>query len=182
MSKIDLTLDLDWIDEYGNIDDFVKESIINNISGLITSDIRKNIEEEANKRIQAHTLSKIDDMINGIVEDLLEKQFTIYDDYGDVKVKNTTVKDQLKKRLDNFLEEKVDDNGSTTGYNRDKTRLEYFMLKQIDYDMQRKIDAAATEIKKGLERYIETTMKDKIGENVAKVIGLDKIMKKMEVK
>lgn len=180
MSKIDLTLDLDWIDEYGNIDDFVKESIINNISGLITSDIGKNIKEEANKRIQAHTLSKIDDMINGIVEELLEKQFTIYDDYGDVKVMNTTVKDQLKKRLDNFLEEKVNDNGNTSGYNCNKTRLEYFMLKQIDYDMQRKIDAAAAEIKKGLEKYIETTMKDKIGENMAKVIGLDKIMKKME--
>lgn len=45
--------------------------------------------------------------------------------------------------------------------------------------MKTKVEQAAKEVKKGLEKYIEDTLKAQIGENVVQLIGLNKITSKL---
>ena len=73
----------------------------------------------------------------------------------------------------------MDENGQTNSYRANITRLSYIINKNIDYTMKQKVDEAAKEIKKGLEKYIEDTLKAQIGENVAKLIGINKITSKL---
>ncbi|MCD3321637.1 hypothetical protein G8V07_14310 [Clostridium botulinum D/C] len=84
----------------------------------------------------------------------------------------------FKEKMDNFLTEKVNNNGRTEGY-CDKTRLEYIIDKNISYDMNRKVKSVAEEVGKKLKEYVNTKLKQEIGEEVSKVIGLDKITNKM---
>lgn len=179
MAKFNITVDLDWISEDGQIDEIVKteiiDSIVNKFNKSISEEIIKKAEEEISKKID----SVINEKVNEITEQLLNRRFDLTDDWGDIKRKNVTVIELLKEKLDNFLSEKVDENGQTNSYRANITRLSYIINKNIDYTMKQKVDEAAKEIKKGLEKYIEDTLKAQIGENVAKLIGINKITSKL---
>lgn len=175
MAKFNIAVELDWIDENGGIDDIVKTEIISAITDKLSNEITEEIIKKAQKTISEKVLSSIDTKVNEITEQLLNKRFDVTDQWGDVKKSNTSVIELLKGRLDDFLNEKVDKDGRVTSYNGVK-RIDWVISKNIDCNLQATVNNAAAEVKKGLEKYIDTTLKAQIGEKVAKIIGLDKIV------
>lgn len=176
MAKINISVELDWLSEEGGIDEGIQQEIINAITNRVSAGVIAEMTQKAQIIISEKVLSCVDEQVSGITEGLLNKRFNITDKYGDVKQKDVSVLDTLKQRLDNFLEESVDRDGKPTNYNGTR-RIDYVISKNIDYSLKSKVDQAAKEVKVGLEKYIETTLKTQIGENVAKVIGLDKMLK-----
>lgn len=177
MARITIEVELGWLHEDGNIDELVKEEVVSGIVSRISSNIQEQIVKTAQERISEKVSSQLDEQVNKITEQLLNKRFTLTDKWGDVVEAETSVIDQLKKRLDNFMEEKVDKEGRTGTYQANKTRLDYLIEKNIDYRFKSAIDSAVKAIKAGLEKHIETTIKDQIGNEVAQLIGLEKIFK-----
>lgn len=177
MAKFNITVELDWLDEEGCIDNAVKEAIVDNISARFSTKISDQIVEQAETQITQKINGVIDTKVNEITENFLHREFVPLDKYGDQRGPKTTVLELLKKRLDDYLEEKVDKNGNTGGYNCETKRLNYIIQKNIDDSLNRKIEAVGKQIKSALEQYIDTTLKAQIGENVAKAIGLDKLIK-----
>ena len=178
MSKIKIEVDLDWINEGGGIDEKVKNEIINNIVERFEKSINHDITEKAEELISKKIQEKIDEKVNNITSELLNREFNLCDKWGDITRKNVRVIDLLKEKLDNFLIEKVDKDGKTNGYNSNIQRIDYIIQKNIDSTMKIKVEEAAKEVKKGLEKYIDTTLKSQIGENVAQLIGINKIKEK----
>lgn len=178
MAKFNITIDLDWMDEEGGIDESVKQEIINNITAKVSADITDEITKEAEEKIQQSISDTIDDKVNSIIDTLLNRKFDVTDKWGDIKQKNVSVIDLFKQRMDDYFSEHVDSDGRVISYGG-QTRLNYLISRNIDYNMKNKIEKAAAEIKYGLENYIDTTIKAQIGENVAKAIGLDKITAKL---
>jgi hypothetical protein len=74
------------------------------------------------------------------------------------------------------MEAEVDRDGRLTNYGDRKKRINYIIDKQIDYTMKNSIEKATAAIKSGLENYVNTTIKNQIGENVSKIIGLDNLI------
>lgn len=178
MAKFNITVELDWVDEDGGIDAVVKEEIINNIANRFSDNLNNEILKTAERKVSEQINKSIDKKVNEITEELLTRKFDLLDNYGDVVEKQTSVIDILKSRLDNFLDEKVDKDGNSHTYSANQTRLNYIINKNIDYTMQRKIEDAAKQVKTGLEKYMDETLKKHIGENVTKIIGIDSIVSK----
>lgn len=178
MAKFNITVELDWINEEGGIDELVKQEIIENVTSRFSQSINQEIIKSAEKNISNQITSTIDTRVNEIMDNLLNKEFPLLDRYGDVVKKKTTVIELIKEKLDSFLSEKVDNEGRASQYNSNITRLDYIINKNITYTMEQKVKNAADQIRKNMESYIDTTLKQQIGENVAKIIGLDKIINK----
>lgn len=179
MAKLNITIDLDWINEYGCIDEVIKQELINSIVEKFNENIKKEIINKAEQIIINKIEMSIDNKVNEITEQLLNRKFDLLDNWGDIKRKDVTVVDLLKEKLENFLHEKVDEDGRTDTYNKKLTRIDYIINKNINYTMKKKIDEVAIEIRKGLEKYIEDTLKVQIGENIIQLIGVDKIVNKL---
>ena len=192
MAKLKIELDTrfleDYVDEYGEVDfdSFISDEIISQIGDKIISKYESDQMEVIESRI-TDALSEVDSKIqetidkkvNEIAENLLNRNITIYDKWGDIKKENVNIMDMFKQKMDNFLSEKVDENGKTNGYRREQTRIDYLVNKNITYSMERKVNEAAAQVSKKIEEYVNKTLKQQIGEEVSKVIGLDKITSKI---
>ena len=192
MAKLKIELDTrfldDYVDEYGEVDfdSFISDEIISQIGDKIISKYESDQMEVIESRI-TDALSEVDSKIqetidkkvNEIAENLLNRNITIYDKWGDIKKENVNITDMFKQKMDNFLSERVDENGKTNGYRREQTRIDYLVNKNITYSMECKVNEAAAQVSKKIEEYVNKTLKQQIGEEVSKVIGLDKITSKI---
>ena len=192
MAKLKIELDTrfldDYVDEYGEVDfdSFISDEIISQIGDKIISKYESDQMEvieskitDALSEVDSKIQETIDKKVNEIAENLLNRNITIYDKWGDIKKENVNIMDMFKQKMDNFLTEKVDENGKTNGYRCEQTRIDYLVNKNITYSMERKVKEAATQVSKKIEEYVNKTLKQQIGEEVSKVIGLDKITSKI---
>lgn len=191
MAKINIELNLEDLGSYfdeesGTIDfeSFMSDEIQSQISEKIVNKIEaeqiKNIEKRISESLEglvAKLESKLDEKVNEVTENLLNRNITIYDKWGDKVKENVNIMDMFKQKMDNFLTEKVNSSGEAKGYDRNQTRIDYLVNKNIGYSMERKVSEAAREVSKKIEEYVNRTLKEQIGEEVSKVIGLDKITK-----
>ena len=192
MAKLKIELDTnileEYVDEYGEVDfdSFIYDEIVSQIGDKIVEKYESSQMEAIESKI-TDALSKVDSKIqetidkkvNEIAENLLNRNITIYDKWGDVKKENVNIMDMFKQKMDNFLSERVYENGKTNGYGREQTRIDYLVNKNITYSMERKVNEAAAQVSKKIEEYVNKTLKQQIGEEVSKVIGLDKITSKI---
>ena len=192
MAKLKIELDTrfldDYVDEYGEVDfdSFISDEIISQIGDKIISKYESDQMEvieskitDALSEVDSKIQETIDKKVNEIAENLLNRNITIYDKWGDIKKENVNIMDMFKQKMDNFLSERVDENGKTNGYRREQTRIDYLVNKNITYSMERKVNEAAAQVSKKIEEYVNKTLKQQIGEEVSKVIGLDKITSKI---
>ena len=192
MAKLKIELDTrfldDYVDEYGEVDfdSFISDEIISQIGDKIISKYESDQMEvieskitDALSEVDSKIQETIDKKVNEIAENLLNRNITIYDKWGDIKKENVNIMDMFKQKMDNFLSERVYENGKTNGYGREQTRIDYLVNKNITYSMERKVNEAAAQVSKKIEEYVNKTLKQQIGEEVSKVIGLDKITSKI---
>ena len=192
MAKLKIELDTrfldDYVDEYGEVDfdSFISDEIISQIGDKIISKYESDQMEvieskitDALSEVDSKIQETIDKKVNEIAENLLNRNITIYDEWGDVKKENVNIMDMFKQKMDNFLSERVYENGKTNGYGREQTRIDYLVNKNITYSMERKVNEAAAQVSRKIEEYVNKTLKQQIGEEVSKVIGLDKITSKI---
>ena len=192
MAKLKIELDTrfldDYVDEYGEVDfdSFISDEIISQIGDKIISKYESDQMEvieskitDALSEVDSKIQETIDKKVNEIAENLLNRNITIYDKWGDIKKENVNIMDMFKQKMDNFLSEIVYENGKTNGYGHEQTRIDYLINKNITYSMERKVNEAAAQVSKKIEEYVNKTLKQQIGEEVSKVIGLDKITSKI---
>jgi hypothetical protein len=193
MAKINIELDLENLggyfdEETGTIDfeSFMSDEIQTQITQRIVKGIEdvqiKNIEKRINESLSELTTrleSKLDDKVNEVTENLLNRNITIYDKWGDKVKENVNIMEMFKQKMDNFLTEKVNDSGKAGGYDAKQTRIDYLVNKNIGFSMERKINEASKQVSQKIEEYVNKTLKEQIGEEVSKVIGLDNITKRI---
>lgn len=182
MAKFNVTVNIDYLDEDGNLDDSICEQIVNaivgNVSDKVTEKVEKKAEEAFNSQIsdlEETTCKKL----NAIMEDFFNTPKDITDQWGDVIEKGVTVKEKLKKACDQFMNQPLDKNGNPTNssYATYKTRVDYLVAKAIDHDMERAIQKAVKEVTDNLKNKISDEIKRQMGEKLADVVGLNNMLK-----
>lgn len=180
MAKFNIEVNLDWVDEEGNIDDELKEAITSAIVSKISASATQGIEEKVNEIVNGRLNNDVSEKLNSVMEEFFDKPRTITDRYGDTIQRDVSVMDLLKKACDDFIDARVDKDGKIirgSYYGDPKTRIDYLIEKKIDYNMQSAINRAADEFTKKLTNHVNKAVKDRLGENVAKIAGLDDILK-----
>ena len=181
MAKFNITVDIDYIDEDGNLDDALCDQIVNSVVSRVSDTVTKKIEDKATEIFEnqiSNVEASVSDRLNAMMDEFFSTPKDITDQWGDVIKKGVTVKQTLKEACDNFLTQPVDQNGSPTkGYGtRYNTRVDYIVAKSIDYSMDSAIKRAVSEVTDNLKKKISDEIKTQMGEKLANFVGLDKML------
>ncbi|WP_272658830.1 hypothetical protein [Providencia sp. PROV148] len=175
--KLNITVDLDWLEEDGSIDEEVKYQIIQGVKSAISKQCLDKVEKLASEQIN----QAIDDSITSakkaieqkaiaFADEWLEKEVTITDKWGDTK-DNLSITELIKRTFDNLLEKKVDSKGNfDTGYGNGTRLITWLTDKRVQditeaklKDMNRDIDKKITE---AINAGIHKNVSDKFAEMI----------------
>lgn len=179
MSKFNITVEIDYIDEDGNLDDVVCEQIVNAVVSKVSDTVTGQIQERAQnifkERLQTMEAS-ISDKLNKMMEEFFSTPKDVTDRWGDIKRRGVTVKQLLNEACDKFMEQPLNEHGEpASGYNvKYKSRVDY----SINHDMEYAIKRAVGDVTDNLKKKISNEITKQMGEKLAGVVGLDDLLKK----
>ena len=106
--RLNLEIELDWIDDEMNVDETIRQNVIDTVVSKIQKNVESKVEDKINMTIDERILSKIDEMTENLFNNFLNKEVVINDKYGDVLKTYSSVNEMIKERFDNFLTQQVD--------------------------------------------------------------------------
>ncbi len=176
--KLNLEVELDFIDDEMNLDETIKQNIIDAVTSKIQSAVEKQVSEQINKIIDSTTVGKINEMTENLFNDFMNREVTINDGYGERVKCYPNVNAIIKERFDNFMNQKVDSKGiiSTSSYDTKFNRLEFIIDKQLkDF-----ADKFTTDAVKAVSEEIKIQVKDglttKLGGELMKVLKVNEML------
>ncbi len=161
--KFNIEVELDYIDEDGNLDIAIKDSILASVTKIVMDKVSKQVDSQLDTIIVKAAEKKAKQITNRIASSFMNRKFTKVDRYGD-KIEDLTVKDMIKREFDKFWTMKVDDKGRESGYGTHKER--------IKWEVESLIEAHSKMFAETLTRDTENKIKATMKENLASAIGL----------
>lgn len=177
--KFNIEINLDWIDEEGNIDDAIKSQLVSGIMSKVNKGISEKIENEAKNNMAEIIASNIDSKISDIITNFAEKEISITDNYGDVKKRYSNLTEMLKEKFDTFILEPVDERGRAKKdtYGTAYTRIDWMINNRIKSESEEFTKKVIKEVDLKIKKVVESNLKEKISDSVLSKIGLDSILK-----
>jgi glutathionylspermidine synthase len=171
--KLNISVEVDWISEDGNIDDEVKNEIIQGVKKAISEscmvDMEKQSKEAFNSAV-ASAASKIDARALEFAEEWLENEVTITDKWGDAK-DTLTVKDLIKKSFDNLLERSVNGRGEfSNSYDGKHKLIEYLTGARVEDEVTERMKDFRKDIDKRIDDAIKNSIKDNVSDRFAQMV------------
>ena len=170
--KFSVEVDIDWIDEESNIDETVSKEIIGKLVNKIHEQVKKDIDRSVPDKMN----KKLDQLIMKTYEELLIKEITPRDSYGDAIGEDTTVINMLKDKLNKFMTEKVDSDGKPTNYNGE-LRYKQILNKEAQKQINSFINDVSTKVINGIKDDINAEAQERIARNILSDYDLKKLIK-----
>lgn len=172
--KFNIEVEVDWLGEDGDLDDAVKERIVDGVVGKLSKGVVNGVTETAMKSVQ----DKIGDLVTDLFDGFINRGVNITDRYGDVVKENVSIESLLKERLDKALQEQVNGDGKVGEYGNKMTRLDYMLdtrvktaVSTMTKDVIAKVDAKIAEA-------LKAEVKAKLGESLLSKVDVDGITAK----
>jgi len=175
--KFKIEVDLDWIGEEGNVNDEVKAQIISGICSKINKKSQEDIRIEIEKQISENVDAVISGKINETVEEFLNKDIKILDNYGDLK-DELKITELLKKRFDMFMIERVDDSGKPSSYSSKSTRAEWIIEKRVESYCKKRTEEMTVDVEEKIKQVFSTELEMSIKNKIISNLGLEEMMSK----
>lgn len=171
----DVKVEVDWIEEGGNIDEELKQAVV---SQIITQ-----AKSSAVEQIKALVYNQAKNQINTwILEELhkfADRPIRLTDKWGDTVEHHQCLSDMFKEQFDQFFDASVDKNGKPIdgcGYGGKLSRIDYLMDTMTAKQLATATEKIDREIKRTLDKNMENIIKEKIvkhtSEQVAKLTML----------
>lgn len=175
--KLNITVELDWLGEDGDIDAEVKHEIINGVKKSISRDCLAKVEKEASKQIDeaiAESITSARQAINQkavqFADDWLMKEVKVTDKWGDVK-EQISITDMVKRSFDQTLEKKVDSRGNFTKDSYEGTPLiKYLTGNLIQELVQEKIKPLQKEIDTAIVNAVNAGIRKNVSDKFAEMV------------
>ena len=108
--RFNITVEIDWIDDDGNVDDEIKHKLIQGLSEKIELKFLKDagslVAQSASKLITAKT--------EMLINSVLEQPVTISDGWGRNNQEYDSIMDMVEKKMTNLYQGKLNVNGQCT--------------------------------------------------------------------
>lgn len=181
MAKFNISVEVDWLEEDGSLDQIIKDEIVGGVAEKVIANLTQSMESEATQIVKdkmAELDASISDKLNSMMEEFFNTPKDITDRWGNVKERGITVTQKLAEACDNFLSQSVDDGGKpASGYSaKYDTRVDYIVHKSIDHNMEWAIQRAVSDVTDNLKKRISGEIKKQMGEKLAGVVGLDDLL------
>lgn len=173
--KLNIQVELEWLEENGNLDEEVKHQIIEGVKRSISRDCLVKVEKEASKKIDEAITKAIGSATEAIkqkavsfVDDWLEREVTVTDGWGDKKT-TSSIKEIVKKNFENTLLMKVKGDGSFDNYG-DMRLIDYLTGKRVKDIVSQHVKSINQDIEKAIKAEIESGLKAGVAAKFAEMV------------
>jgi len=174
--KIQITVDVDYIDEEGNIDDEVKASIIQGVKDSISKDCLSRVETEASTQINqaiSESIASAKKLIEGraikVVEDWLDNEITPTDKWGE-QLDPIKIMDLIKQTFDGLLNKRVDSSGRFDSRHGNSTLLSWITKDRIEVIVSDRIRPLEKDIDKKITAAVNAGIREKVSNKFAEMV------------
>ncbi|URZ06438.1 hypothetical protein [Clostridium felsineum] len=176
--RFKVEVDIDWINEDCGIDETVSEEIKSKLTDKVFTTVEKQIQEKLTEKISKQVDAVLDKKIMQTYDEFLSKGFNIYDRWGDLREENVNVKELLKKKLDTFMSENVDEEGRSDRYNG-KPRYAVILDNQSQKQINEFLGKLSRNVIEGIKEDINNEAVKKITESILSDYSLKKLVNPM---
>ena len=174
--KLNITVDLEWLGEDGDMDAEIKHEIISGVKNAISRDCLAKVEKEASTQINqainesiAHAKKVIEQKAIKFADDWLEKEVTVTDKWGDVQ-DCLTITDLIKRSFDKTLEKKVDSSGNFSNDYNSVPLVKYLMGKRMEELVQARIKPLQKDIDTAITNAVNAGIRKNVSDKFAEMI------------
>jgi hypothetical protein len=169
--KIKVEVEIDWINEEGNLDAEIQEQIISGVKSAISKDCLKLVEHKTSMAIDDGMKKAIETMqekVSDFFEQWLNKETILTDKYGDI-VKKGSLNEIIKSQFNDCMNERVDKDGKITSYNG-ISRIEFFSGKKVKEVVDDSLKSYAKNIDETIKKQIELGIKERVSNKFAEMV------------
>lgn len=175
--KINITVDVEWLEEDGSIDEEVKYEIINGVKKSISKDCLAKVEKQASEKIDAaindsigKAQSAIEEKAVKFADEWLENEVTVTDKWGDAQ-DCLTIKDLIKRTFDKLLEKKVDSKGRIDSGGYGGTRLINWLTGQrVQEVVEDKLKGLSKDIDDQITKAVNAGIRENVSNKFAEMV------------
>jgi hypothetical protein len=180
--KFKIEVDIDYIDNEGNLDEIMKDSITSAVYDKIkTKDIEEKLQKKIDNELSDKTCAFLEEKVSKTYDDFIKKEIVLTDRYGNV-TQNCTIHSLIEKRFDEFLHESVDEHGNKSSYNGTMPRIDFLINFQIRKHSESFVKNTIDTLEKNLKSYFGEAMKAQISDVILKNTGLQKMIEDSKIK
>ncbi|HEN3294882.1 TPA: hypothetical protein U5D59_004389 [Yersinia enterocolitica] len=176
MMKLNISVELEWLGEDGDLDAEVKQEIISGVKNAISRDCLAKVEKEASAQInqainESISVAKkaIEQKAIKFADDWLEKEVTVTDKWGDVQ-DCLTITDLIKRSFDKTLEKKVDSSGKFSNDYNSMPLVKYLMGQRMEELVQAKIKPLQKDIDNAIANAVNAGIRKNVSDKFAEMI------------
>lgn len=190
MATVKIELQLDWLNEEGNIDDVIKDEVIQNLQNRLVAN--------AENQITAKLNGIIEEMANKVTDSFLEETLKAKIDQLNIPYKENSWNSEVKyipisefvgMKYERYLnEKKLDRDGKTTRY-KDDAKLsitEYFINNYLEKELTSKVSAMIQTARKDAEETIvkalENNLKEQLSVDIIQRLNIPKMLESLQNK
>ncbi len=174
--KLNISVELEWLGEDGDLDAEVKQEIISGVKSAISRDCLAKVEKEASAQInqainESISVAKkaIEQKAIKFADDWLEKEVTVTDKWGDVQ-DCLTITDLIKRSFDKTLEKKVDSSGNFSNDYNAMPLVKYLMGRRMEELVQAKIKPLQKDIDNAIANAVNAGIRKNVSDKFAEMV------------
>lgn len=177
--KLNLEIELDWIDEEMSLDDTVKQNVINAVVNKIQKGVEEKVEKKINETIDVIVISKINEKTEALFNDFMNREICISDKYGDKLKVYPSMTALIKERFDNFMECSVDEKGNAYdgNYGTKYKRINFIIDKQLKDFADKFTTEAVKTVSIEIKKHVKDGLTNKLGAELMKVLKVNDMLK-----
>ena len=170
--KINIQVELDWLDEEGNIDEMMQDELIGGVKRAISKQCLDKVEKKASEAIDLAIQNAVDSASENInnkvtefVEEWMKTEVVITDKYGD-PTQRGSVRDLVKLQFDELMNSVVDSDGRIVkrGSYSAKTSVIKFLTGEAVKEV---VDSELSNYKRDIDKKIKEEINNGIKDNVS---------------
>lgn len=171
--KINIGVELEWLDEEGNLDELMKDELISGVKNAISRQCLEKVQADASKAIDGAIKTAVEnaqgliaEKVSGFVEEWLKTEVVITDKYGDQTQKGS-IRDLVKKEFDGLMNSFVNSEGkivARSGSYGAKHSVIRFLTGETVRDV---VDSELRQYKSDIDKKIKEEINSGIKRNVS---------------
>jgi predicted transcriptional regulator len=166
-----IEVNIDWLEEGGNIDEVIKEEIksgiINRIAETSIADLKIKASELASKKVEEW----MDDFLEVQIE-TLKFPYGKADTFSRTQPEMLTIPEIMSREFQKALEQSVNSEGKyvNSSYDRKGTRLEWLTGKIAEKIADEKVQKFVGDFYKNMNAYFSETLKDALAKQISSAV------------
>lgn len=177
--KMNVEVEIDWMDEDGNIDTIVKNEIISAVSRNIKAGVLEKMKQRMENQVMKTIDKRVEKASDKIISQFLTRKFSVQDRYGDPIETGVTIKSRIKNNLEKYWMELVNKRGDNKDSYRDgpwKRRVEWYIDNNIEIQSKKFSETLTTDTENKIKNSMKKNLAETIGSKLVSELGLDKLL------